>query len=430
MKIKSLLVVFMVCSWTLSACQPAQIPPTATAAIVPPADTPIPTNTSVPPTPTVTNTPFVPKATFKIAVAVDMTGVTGVNGTDIFHASELAVSQLSNPLELMGYKIELVSYDDKHDLDAAASNAKELVKDTAILCGVGHFNSNLTISATEIYHQAGLAFISPSSTNPNVTDRGYLEVNRVIGRDDTQGAAGAHFAQERGFKAIYVLYNQSSPYTQKNAASFKREANKLELKVAGELATDVPNNFESVIKRILDENTDLIYFAGFADQVGNFINEARKLGYTGAILGTDAIAPDVLNFAGPFAIDGGGLYYINNGANLASLPNAAQFAQDFQTQFSSEPLTYTPYAYDATGICIKAIEEASKAKGGDIPTRAEVAKAIRALVDYKGIAGTYNFTKNGDPTVSLYQVVQVTSIDPNKWDANPVVATYEIEPPK
>lgn len=427
MKIKGLLVVLIVCSWILSACQPAQTPPTATATIASPTDIPAPTNTPVPPT--ASNTPFVPKATFKIAVAIDMTGNTGVIGTDIFHASELAVSQLSNPLELMGYKIELVSYDDKHDLDTAASNAKELVKDTAILCGVGHYNSNLTILATEIYHQAGLAFISPTSTNPNVTDRGYLEVNRVIGRDDAQGAAGAHFAQERGFKAIYVLYNQSNPYTQKNAVSFKREANKLGLKIAGELATDVPNNFEGVIKRVLDANTDLVYFAGFADQAGNFINEARKLGYTGAILGIDAIAPDVLNFAGPFALDGGGLYYINNGANLASLPNAAQFAQDFQIQFSSAPLTYTPYAYDATGICIKAIEEASKAKSGGIPTRAEVAKAIRALVDYKGITGTYNFTKNGDPTVSLYQVIQVTSIDPNKWDANPVVATYKIEPP-
>ena len=45
---------------------------------------------------------------------------------------------------------------------------------------------------------------------------------------------------------------------------------------------------------------------------------------------------------------------------------------------------------------MKAIEEASKAKGGDLPTRAEVAQAIRALKDYKGITGTYNFNKNGD----------------------------------
>jgi branched-chain amino acid transport system substrate-binding protein len=422
MNTKKFLVVVVVWSWILSACQSAQIPPTAL-----PTNTPAPTNTAVPST--ATNTPFVPKATFKIAVAVPMTGDTGVAGTDIFHASELAVAQLSNPLELMGYDVELVPYDDQRDLDVAVSNAKELVKNADILCGVGHYNSYITLQTTEIYHRAGLAFISPSSTNTDVTNRGYLEVNRVIGRNDTQGAVGARFAQERGFKAIYVLYNKS-PYGQQAAAYFKREAGKFGLIVMGELSTDIPNNFEGVIKRILAANTDLVYFAGFADQVGTFINEARKLGYTGAILGIDGIAtPEVLNFAGPFAIDGGGLYYTNIGANLGSLPNAARFAQDFQTQFSSEPLIYTPYAYDATGICMKAIEEASKAKGDDIPTRTEVANAIRALVDYQGITGTYNFTSKGDPTISLYEVLQVTTIDPNKWDANPVVATYGIEPP-
>ena len=428
MKTKGLLVVLIACSWILSACQSAQIPPTATAVILPPTDTPIPTNTSVPPTPTVTNTPFVPKATFKIAVAVPMTGDSGFAGTDIFHASELAVAQLSNSLELMGYDVELVSYDDKRDLDIAVSNAKEIVKDADILCGVGHFNSYITIQATEVYHRAELAFISPSSTSPDVTDRGYLEVNRVIGRDDAQGTASARFAQEHGFNAIYLIYNPSNPYTQKNGAFFKREASQLGLNIVGELSTDVSNNFEDVIKRILEANTDLVFFAGFTDQFGNFINEARNLGYTGTILGIDG-TPELINLAGLFAIDGGGLYYTTNSPNLASEPNVAQFVQDFQSQFGSVPQTFTPNAYDATGICMKAIEEASKAKGGDIPTRAEVANAIRALVDYQGITGTYSFTSKGDPMVSLYQVYQVTTIDPNKWDANPIVATYEIEPP-
>jgi len=430
MKTKNLLVILIICSWILSACQPAQIPPTAIAAaatIAPPAEPPAPTNT---PVPAATNTPFVPKATFKIAVAVPLTGDEGAVGTDIFHAGELAAVQLSSPLALMGYAVELVSYDDKHDLDTAVTNAKELIKDSDILCGVGHYNSPITIQATEIYHKAGLAFISPSSTNADVTNRGYLEVNRVVGRDDAEGAAGAHFAQERGFKAIYVLYD-SSRHGQKNADYFKREAKKLGLNVVGELSTDIPGNFESVIKRILDTNTDLVYFAGGStEQVGNFINEARAANYKGAILGTDySFNQDILNFAGPFAIDGGGLFYTTIGASLASMPNAKQFEQDFLTKFGTEPQFYTPYAYDATGICLKAIENASKAKGGGIPTRAEVASAIHALTDYQGIADTYNFTKNGDPTVSAYQVYQVTTIDPNKWDANPVVATYKVEPP-
>jgi len=357
-----------------------------------------------------------------------MTGDRGLAGTDIFHASQLAVAQLSNSLELLGYDVELVSYDDKADLNIAVSNAKKLVEDKDILCGVGHYNSNITIQASEVYHRAGLAFISPSSTSPNVTDRSYLEVNRVIGRDDAEGIASARFANERGFKAIYLIYNPSIPYPQKNGTAFKREAGQLGLNIVGEYSTYTSNNFEYVINRILDANADLVYFPGFNDQVGNFTNEARKLGYTGTILGIDG-EPELINLAGPFSIDGGGLYYTTNSPNLLSQPNMAQFVQDFQTQFGIAPWIYTPYAYDATGICLKAIEEASKTKGGDIPSRAEVAKAIRALVDYQGVTGTYNFTPKGDPIVSLYQIYQVTTIDPDQWDTNRIVATYEIEPP-
>jgi branched-chain amino acid transport system substrate-binding protein len=424
--LKSLQAVFLVLLVSILACSQSPLAtPAANATIAPPTNTPAPTNTPIPPPPT--NTPFVPKATLKIAVHLPMTGDSGGSGTDIFHASELAVDQLSNPLELMGYDVELVSYDDKSDVDTAVKNAKELVADADILCGVGHFYSYITIQTTEVYHKAGLAFISPSATHPDVTDRGYLEVNRVIGREDGQGMAGAQFAYERGFKAIYIIYNKDS-FKLKNADYFKRESGKLGLSVVGELATDVSDNFEDVIKRILEANTDLVYFAGFDDQVGNFVNQARELGYTGAVLGTDA-TPEVLNYAGLFAIDGGGLYYTNIGANLASLPNATQFGKDFLTRFGGEPQIFSSYAYDATGICMKAIEEASKAKGGDVPTRAEVANSIRALVDYQGITGTYNFNSKGDPIVSVYQVTQVTTIDPNKWGSNPVVATYEIELP-
>jgi len=359
-----------------------------------------------------------------------MTGNWGSIGTDLFHGSQLAVSQLSDSLELMGYAVQLVPYDDMGDLDTAVSNAKELVEDADILCGVGHFTSGLTIQATEVYHRAGLAFISPSSTNTDVTKRAYLEVNRVIGRDDLQGLAGARFANERGFNAVYLIYNEDNFFLQKNADYFKREARLLGLNLVGELSTNKPSGFESVIKKILESNADLVYFLGFAEQVGTFVNEARESGYTGAVMGVDTIStPDLLNFAGPFAIDGGGLYYTTNGVNLATLPDAAQFLQDFQFRFGTEPQFFTPYAYDATGICLKAIEEASKAKDGSIPTRAEVANAIRALVDYPGITNTYNFTSKGDPRYSKYQVFQVTTIDPGKWGENPLVATYDIEPP-
>ena len=65
-----------------------------------------------------------------------------------------------------------------------------------------------------------------------------------------------------------------------------------------------------------------------------------------------------------------------------------------------------------------------------MPTRPEVAKAIRSLKDYVGITGTFGFTQNGDPTTVRYFVKQAVTADPEKWGDNPVVATFELPPPK
>ena len=87
-------------------------------------------------------------------------------------------------------------------------------------------------------------------------------------------------------------------------------------------------------------------------------------------------------------------------------------------------------AYDAAGICMRAIAEASTSKGGEIPTRTEVARAIRALQDYEGITGVYNFNKNGDPNPAQYFVFQVFSADPDHWEQNTLVTSFEVAPPE
>jgi len=160
-------------------------------------------------------------------------------------ASELAVQQLAGPLNDLGYKIELASYDDQANIEVGVTNAKEIVANPEILCGVGHFNSRVMIQASEIYHKEGLAFVSPSNTVPNVTDRGYLEVNRVIGRDDGQGIASAQFAKAQNFSAVYII-NQNADFAKKNAENFKREADRIGVKVVGMLTTDETENLDGL----------------------------------------------------------------------------------------------------------------------------------------------------------------------------------------
>ena len=130
----------------------------------------------------------------KIATQSPLSGDQSVVGVDIKRGAEMALEQLGGPLTAMGFKVELAPFDDQANPDTGVANAKHIVSDPAILAVVGHYNSGVQIPSSEVYHTSGLANVSPANTNPKVTTRGYLEVNRIVGRDDVQGVVGADFA--------------------------------------------------------------------------------------------------------------------------------------------------------------------------------------------------------------------------------------------
>jgi branched-chain amino acid transport system substrate-binding protein len=420
----------------VSGCAPA--PATVQAFITPLATIGVPTASQTPtklPTatlvPTETMTPFVPRATLKIASHSPLTGDQALIGTDIMRGAELAVKQLPAPLMDLGYEIELVPHDDQNDMGVAVTVAKEIAADPDTLCVVGPYTSRILNQVKEIYHQAGLAFISPSATAVFASASGYPEVNRVIGRHDGQGAAGAQFANAQGYSKVFVI-SQGSDYAQFNAYHFRNEASRMGMDVVGNMTTEATEKFGLYLDRIISTSAEVVYFSTLdVEQAGTFFREARAAGYMGAFLGNEGIDnPALLEFAGPLLIDGGGMYYTRTAAPASSYPGAAAFLEDFETRYGGLPQIFAAQAYDAAGICMKAIEEASKAKGGEIPTRAEVAKAIRALQDYKGITGVYNFNKNGDPNPAQYFVFQVVSTDPENWHQNPLVSSFEVMPPE
>lgn len=415
----------------LSGCTPATpeapaipsatvIPPTATSTLVPTA-APVPTDTP---------TPFVPKATIKIASQSPLSGDFAATGTDIMRGAELAVRQLADPLMELGYKIELAPYDDQNNVGEAVSVAKEIVADPEILCGVGPYTSRIFIQVEEIYHQAGLAFVSPSATAVFVTESGYLEVNRVVGRNDGEGAAGAQFAKAQGFARVFIISQNTDPTTF-IAKNFRNAASRLGVTVVGDMSTDATENFGWLIDRVISNNADLVYFSTLSvEQAGGFFREARAAGYKGAFMGLSSLDnPGLLESAGPLLISDGGMYYTNVVLPAMNYPDASNFVEDFETLYgSSTPQFFSVQAYDAAGVCMKAIEEASIAKGGEVPTRAEVASAIRALQDYQGITGVYNFDKKGDLNPAEYFVFQAVSTDPEDWSQNPLITSFEIAP--
>jgi branched-chain amino acid transport system substrate-binding protein len=365
----------------------------------------------------------------KIASHGPFSGSQAIFGTDMLRGAQLAVQQLAGPLIQQGYQIQLVPYDDKNNLNTALTQTAEVIADPDILCALGHYTSRITIQLAERYHKAGLALVAPATTENVLTDRGYPEINRVIGRSDGQGVAGAHFANAQGFKTVYII-TQKEPFALKSAENFRTEAGRLKLRVLGMLITNQLQDPTYPLRRMLAANPDLVYYAGTPEQAIAFFSEARGAGYAGAFLGLDDLNnPPMMDLGSPSLVRNGGLYFTILTAPANLYPRAAQFLRDFDTYYGTSPLLFATRAYDAAGICIKAIEIASRAKGGEIPTRKEVANAIRALKDYRGLTGTYSFNKNGDPTLMKYYVVKVVSVDATKWDQNSIIASFDVARP-
>jgi branched-chain amino acid transport system substrate-binding protein len=366
----------------------------------------------------------------KIATQSPLSGDQSVVGVDIKRGAEMALEQFGKPLADMGFKVELAPFDDQANPDTGVANAKRIVSDPSILAVVGHYNSGVQIPSSEVYHTSGLANVSPANTNPKVTTRGYAEINRIVGRDDVQGLVGADFASSHGVKSVFVVHDKTA-YGQGIAEFFKKRAEEKGLKVLGFEGTEEKANFDALLSPVIAGNPDLVYFGGMTFQAAVLFRQARERGYQGMFMSDDGFdSSDATKIAGQTLLDGAGTYYSTVSGPASVYPGTAKFIQDFKAKYNADPQPFAAQGFDSMAICLKAIENAAKAKRDGVPSRAEVAQAIRAIKDFPGITGTFSFNAIGDPTVAQYFVIKVNSPDPAKWSSNSVVETLNIAPPK
>jgi branched-chain amino acid transport system substrate-binding protein len=362
----------------------------------------------------------------RIASQSPLSGPQASLGIGIRNGVELAIEQAGGVLTDLGFTLEFVPFDDQATPEVGVSNAQTIVADPSILAVVGHLNSGVAIPSSEVYNDNNLTMVSPANTNPLITDRGYPTVNRVCGRDDLQGPTGARFAaEELGVGSVYVLHDTTA-YGQGVAEFFREEAENLGLNVLGFEGTEETSNFDSLIQPILATSPELIYFGGIYSQTAIFISQARAAGYEGLFMGPDGF--DSTEFAALAGDAGIGTYYTSVAGPASIYPNAAQFIEDYTEAFGEAPQPFSAQAYDSAVIVINGIAAAAEAAGG-LPTRQQVAEAVRATTDYEGLTGTITFDDVGDPEVGLYYVIEVLTSDPDEWSNNELLSTLEIPSP-
>jgi len=331
--------------------------------------------------------------TVKIGVAGPMTGDQSKMGTDFKNGASLAVEEWNARGGVLGKKIEVMIEDDQHDPKQAVSVANKIVNAGAAGI-IGHFNSSCSIPASDIYARGSIPMISPGSTNPQLTEKGFRNVFRVCGRDDQQGKVGADFVNSQlKLKKVAVIHDKTT-YGQGLADEFKKAlGDKAEVVFYGGIVQG-DKDFKGVLTSIREKKPELLFFGGIYPEMGLLVRQARELGLKAPFMSGDgSIDPKFIEIAGAQAAEGTYLTFSPDPKNIAS-------AKDFIGKYTAkygEIGPYSIYAYDAANIMLAAIKEANVTEG------AKIVEKLRAM-EFNGAMGKIKFDDKGDVTVAPYVV--------------------------
>ncbi|NLF14082.1 MAG: branched-chain amino acid ABC transporter substrate-binding protein [Anaerolineaceae bacterium] len=275
--------------------------------------------------------------TIKIGLQGPMTGDYAYEGQGFEKAVGMLVEQVNAAGGIDGREVELLVEDDAGDPTQAALVAQRLV-DAKVVAVIGAYNSTATEPASEIYNDAGILHITPSSTATGLTEKGFERFFRVCFLDDRQGLFAAKFAKEiLGVQNFGVLHDNST-YAQGLAEHTRRYAEELGMNVTFYDAINPDDqDFTPILTNIGGAGLDAIYFSGYHAQGGLLLKQAGELGLDLQwMMGNASNNPELVQIAG--VENAVGTYVTTEPLPKdVDYPEARQFVADFEAKYNEPP---------------------------------------------------------------------------------------------
>ena len=333
------------------------------------------------------------QAQVKVGVAGPFTGPNASFGAQLKQGAEVAAAELNAKGGLNGQQIQLVFGDDASDPKQGVSVANKMVGDGVKLV-IGHFNSGVTIPASLVYAEHGILMITPSATNPVITERNLWNVFRTCGRDDQQGdVAGKFIASKYKGKRVAIAHDKT-PYGKGLADETKKAMNKAGItEVMYEGVNTGEKDLSAIVGKIKTSRADLVYWGGLHTEGGLLIRQMRDAGLkTVAMSGDGIVSSEFVQIAGP-GVEGTLMTFA---PDPRKRPEAAAIVKRFVTERKFDPEAYTLYSYAALQIIAAA---AAETKGLDTK---KMAAAMRGGKAYNTVIGPIAYNKKGDITRADY----------------------------
>jgi len=322
----------------------------------------------------------------KIGHAGPLTGGIAHLGKDNENGVRLALDEANaRNLKIGGKKVkfEIMAEDDQADPKLGPTIAQKFA-DAKVAGVVGHLNSGVTIPASAVYNQAGIPMISGSATNPKLTEQGFKNVFRVVGRDDQQGPAVAQYLNGMKLKKVAIV-DDATAYGEGLANEVEKTLKAAGVQiVAREKTNDKATDFKAILTKMKGRGPDAVFYGGMDATGGPMLKQARELGIKSVFaFGDGACTSEMAKLAGGAAE---GLI-----CSQAGLPVEAA-SKDFVTSFTGkygEIKQYAPFTHDAAQLIVTAMQKADST---------DPAKYLPELqkISMNGSTGKIEFDEKGD----------------------------------
>ena len=347
--------------------------------------------------------------TIKIGFNIPLTGDSPKVGESAKYAGEIVKNEINEAggLDVKGekYMLEFVYVDNELKADSAINAANKLIDIDKVLASIGPEGSGRAIPAGEIYNDAKVPMIAPWATNPSVTkDRPFCF--RACFLDPFQAPVGAKFASEQfGGKKVAIIYNLEDDYSKTIAELFKAdwEAKYGEV-VAFESFGQKDQDFSVQLTKVINSEADFMYLPVYYNHVGLITSQAKDLGWTKPVMGSDSWGSADLFPLSKGAVVGN--YFTTHYAAKGATGKTKEFIDKFQKIYGYVPDDVAALTYDATYIVLKAIQDCGLT-GKLSKDRVAIKDALGKISSFEGITGNMQFSPDGDPLKDAV-VVKVT----------------------
>ena len=328
----------------------------------------------------------------KVGEFASLTGKEATFGISSHEGTLLAVEEINAGGGVLGKKIQLLTEDDLSKAGEPATVVNKLISRDGVVAILGEVASSRSLEAAPICQQAKIPMISPSSTNPKVTETGDY-IFRVCFIDPFQGTVMANFALKTlKAKKVAVFTDVKSDYSKGLAKYFKEGF----IAGGGQIVTELDFNggdkdFKAQLTAIKAANPDAVFIPGYYTDVALICIQAKQLGLNVPLFGGDGWESDQLVKIGQDAVEGD--YFSTHYAPDVASEQSKKFVAAYEKRFAGKlPDAMAALGYDSALILADALKRAGSTDSQ------KLRDALAATKDFQGATGKTTINAQRDAT--------------------------------